>query len=184
MHPIVLENPAIREHIVRLNLDQYHVLCESGRLDAKTELFDGLIVRKRTKGTRHSYFSYTLAELLRPLTPDKAILRTELPLSIDRSELEPDLSVVDGPAERYLETHPTTALLVVEIADTSLSYDREKAAIYARADVPTYMILNVHEANIEVYSEPREGGYTAHSVLRAPATLPLLSGELDLAKLF
>ncbi|MCS7209827.1 MAG: Uma2 family endonuclease, partial [Fimbriimonadales bacterium] len=67
----------------------------------------------------------------------------------------PDIAVVRGTPRDYLHTHPTTALLVVEIAEASLRTDREtKGSLYARAQVPEYWIVNLKERVVEVYREP------------------------------
>ena len=60
----------------------------------------------------------------------------------------------------YLEGHPRTAELLVEVADTTLPHDRGKAGLYAAAGVAEYWILNLREGVIEVYRQPQEGAYT------------------------
>ncbi|MCS7191059.1 MAG: Uma2 family endonuclease, partial [Fimbriimonadales bacterium] len=70
-------------------------------------------------------------------------------------EPEPDIAVVEGSHETYADHHPTTALLVVEFADTSLEYDRrEKLSLYAKAGIPEYWIVNLKANTLEVYREP------------------------------
>jgi Uma2 family endonuclease len=67
----------------------------------------------------------------------------------------PDLAIVPGKPSDYRHKHPTTALLVIEIADTTLEYDRtQKLALYAKAGIPEYWILNLPERVLEVYREP------------------------------
>ncbi len=94
-----------------------------------------------------------------------------------RSILDPDLAVVPGgiQAWRGREDNPTTALLVVEVSDTTLEYDRHrKASIYARANVPDYWIINLARGEVEVHRDPRAGvhprfrfGYVHHYLLQA-----------------
>jgi Uma2 family endonuclease len=65
------------------------------------------------------------------------------------------VSVVEGSPRDPAGTHPTDALLVVEVADTSLRFDRaEKAAVYARAGIRDYWIVNLRDRVLEVHREP------------------------------
>ena len=84
-------------------------------------------------------------------------VRSQLPLALScESEPEPDVAVVAGSPRDY-PGHPTTALLVVEVADTSLSYDRKtKGPLYASAGITDYWIVNVVDRIVEVYREPVE----------------------------
>jgi Uma2 family endonuclease len=88
-------------------------------------------------------------------------VRPRLPLAIDdRSEPEPDIAVVVGVPRDYRENHPTTALLVVEVADSSLQFDRsQKLAMYARNGIDDYWILNLQENTLEVYRNPQGSEY-------------------------
>lgn len=83
-------------------------------------------------------------------------VRVQLPLTLgDKSEPEPDFAVVSPEQAQMGPRHPPTADLVVEIADTSLSYDRaEKASLYARAKVPEYWLVNLVDGRLEVRTRP------------------------------
>ena len=81
------------------------------------------------------------------------------PLKLKDSVPEPDLAVVAGQVADYRHAHPTTALLVIEVAVSSLGLDREKAAIYAEAGVTEYWLVVAGQEKIEVYTEPRDGTY-------------------------
>jgi Uma2 family endonuclease len=83
------------------------------------------------------------------------------PIVIDPDgEPEPDLAVVVGDPRAYVEAHPRSAALVVEVAGSSLAYDRgEKARLYARADLPEYWIVNLADGLVEVHREPAPSGY-------------------------
>ncbi len=83
-------------------------------------------------------------------------VRVQLPLSLDDySEPEPDIAVVSGKPRDYRDAHPKSALLVVEVAETTLPQDRvTKARGYARADIEDFWILNIPEAHLEVLREP------------------------------
>lgn len=83
-------------------------------------------------------------------------MREAKPLALDeRSEPEPDIMVVPGRPRDYLDAHPSRPVLVVEVADTSLTLDRlRKGALYARAGIADYWIVNLIDEVLEVYREP------------------------------
>ena len=88
-------------------------------------------------------------------------VRSQLPLNLGSdSEPEPDAAVVAGNMDHYTD-HPTEAILVVEIADSSLGFDREKAELYAAAGISEYWIVNLVDRQLEVYRGPvRAAGET------------------------
>ena len=102
-------------------------------------------------------------------TPDHA---TGIGLD-DESEPEPDVSVVPGTIYDYRHTHPSRPTLLVEVADSSLAFDREhKGSLYARARVPEYWIVNLVDSVLEVYREPGPDAAAAYGfAYRAMHTL-------------
>ncbi|MCC6626455.1 MAG: Uma2 family endonuclease [Chloroflexi bacterium] len=95
------------------------------------------------------------AALRRIVGPDYSV-RQQLPLALnDFDEPEPDTAVVVGEPDDYVDEHPTTAALVVEISDTTLAFDRgRKAHMYAAAAVPEYWIVNLVDRTVEVRRQP------------------------------
>jgi Uma2 family endonuclease len=83
-------------------------------------------------------------------------VRVRMPLALDdESEPEPDVSVVPGELEEYVDAHPSSATLVVEIALSRLRFDRQhKGSLYARAGIPDYWIVNIPDRRLEVYRDP------------------------------
>ena len=71
-------------------------------------------------------------------------------------EPEPDVSVVQGTERDYIGTgHPTTAMLIVEVSDTTLRYDRgTKASLYAKHGIADYWIVNLEDGRVEVHRQP------------------------------
>jgi Uma2 family endonuclease len=103
------------------------------------------------------------------------------------SEPEPDVAVVSGDRDDYRDTHPTTALLVIEVAVTSADLDREKANLYAAAGIEEYLIVLPDQQSIEVHTQPTKSGYAQHDDFNAKDVLPLksLPGlSLELNQLF
>jgi Uma2 family endonuclease len=133
-------------------------MAETGILapDERVELLDGEIVRMTPQGARHARAIRAAEEALRMIFWDRYDVRVQLPLALESfSEPEPDLSVVSGSWRDYDTSHPASAVLIVEVADTTLAFDRgDKASLYARAGVPDYWIVNLLEHRIEVYREP------------------------------
>ncbi|HEX2692327.1 MAG TPA: Uma2 family endonuclease [Kofleriaceae bacterium] len=91
----------------------------------------------------------------------------------DRSEPEPDIAVVA--LGNYDAEHPTSALLVIEVAETTLRTDRSKAAVYASSRIGEYWIVNLDARTIEVYSSPDRDGYAEARTLRIGDTLKPLA---------
>jgi Uma2 family endonuclease len=137
---------------------EYERLVDQGifREDEHLELLDGLLVVREPQGSRHGAAVAALCAALARAFGAGFHVRPQLPLALDdASEPEPDIVVVRGGAWDYVSAHPTTPLLVVEIAETSLLLDREhKSSLYARAHVADYWIVNLPESVIEVYRQP------------------------------
>ena len=165
----------------RWSVGEYQLFSRLGILDEddQLELLDGWIAHKMTKNPRHDGTVDEINRLLSGLIPAGWYVRTQNVLLTPDSAPEPDLAVVRGVPKNYLRRHPTGAdvALVIEVADSSVERDRLKAAIYARAGVPTYWLVNLVEDQIEVYREingaGREAGYGCESVFADSSPIPL-----------
>jgi Uma2 family endonuclease len=149
------------ESIRPLHRREYDRLVELGSFDdERLELLGGLLVAMSPQGTEHADVISRLATLLVKALADRALVRSHSPLVVaDDSEPEPDVAVVE-PGDYSCE-HPSAALLVVEVSDSSLRTDREvKAPLYAAAGIQEYWIVNLVDRVIEVHRAPREGRYT------------------------
>lgn len=173
-------SPAIPPFPVRRwTVEEYHELIRLGALSTtdRVELLDGWIVNKMPHNPPHSIAIELVDQALRPLLPKGWRMRIQLPVTTDDSEPEPDLAVVRGDPRDIPDGHPGTAqiALVVEVADSSLPRDREKAAIYARAKVAQYVIVNLRDECVEVLSQPVGKGdaakYKRREVLHSGETL-------------
>lgn len=183
-HQDLLAREQTRALVMPLTVDQYHRFRDSGWITEKTELLEGLILRKMTKSPRHSYLINVLQQTLSTKLPEGYLLRKQDPLTLTDSAPEPDLSVVRGQFRDYRDTHPDTAELVVEVAISSLELERAKAIIYARATIPEYWIVQPGSRCITVYTEPTATGYTRCQELTAGETYRSRWAEVDLAALF
>jgi Uma2 family endonuclease len=146
----------------RWTRDRYDQLVESGLIaDTHIELIDGELVEiEVTHSPRHATAIVRVTEALRRAFPQH-LIRVQLPIAVtDRDEPEPDVAVVAGTADDYQTHHPASADLVVEVSETSLRYDRlEKAALYARAGIPVYWILDLLSDVVLVHRDPVAGQY-------------------------
>lgn len=136
--------------------------------DDRVELIEGEILLMSPDKSRHAATVEIVADVLRRAFGARSSVRVQHPIALGaRSEPEPDVAVVVGSPRDYVDAHPATALLVVEVADTSLAFDRTaKAAMYAAAGLPDYWIVNLVDRCVEVHREPSAAGYvmiTAHA---------------------
>lgn len=139
--------------------DEYQQLIEHCILGSedRVELIAGEILTMTPQKGLHAMAVGYGQDCLLTVLGDRFHLRVQLPLALGGdSEPEPDLAVISGKRKEYPpDQHPTTAALVIEVADTSVAYDRtRKAGIYARAGIPDYWIVNLQARRLEVYREP------------------------------
>ena len=139
---------------------EYRRLGELGVFDNdRVELFRGEIVQMSPQDPLHSGAVENLSSLLFAVLGGRKTIRIQLPFHApDNSEPEPDAAVLNREYAlqcRQGKTHPERAELIVEVARTSLEYDRlEKSSLYAQAGVPEYWIVNLVDMLVETYSEP------------------------------
>ncbi len=150
---------------------EYEQLVGAGGLDpnSRVELVDGEILDMAPQASLHATGVRLAEDALRVAYGNQFDVRAQLPLAIDGcSEPEPDLAVVTGSPRDYRDAHPTTAVLIVEVADSSLQFDRtRKLALYARNGIPDYWILNLIDGMLEVHRDPAGDSYRNRTVLTA-----------------
>jgi Uma2 family endonuclease len=164
-----------------------HLVARGALADQHVELIRGQILAIRPQGPPQSSAVRQLNKLLTIALQNHADVQIRAPLAVtDDSEPEPDVAVIE-PGD-YRSEHPTSALLVVEVADSSLATDRrDKALLYAEAGIPEYWIVNVVEQTVDVYLHPEAGTYrtvvtrSRRDILR-PTRLPMV--EIALADIF
>jgi Uma2 family endonuclease len=125
--------------------------------DDPVELLEGLLVARAPKTPPHSVVTQLAREMLAYLLPPGWHVDAHDPITTEDSEPEPDVAVIRGNRRDYLERHPgpDEVALVIEVADTTLRRDRGlKKQVYARAGIPVYLIINLPERQIEVYTSP------------------------------
>jgi Uma2 family endonuclease len=159
---MAVANPTVR----RWTRDEYYRMADLGFFqDQRVELIDGEIIEMAPQKDAHAVAVSLTRDALAEAFGDGYWVRMQLPLRLaEGSDPEPDASVVHGKARDYLgKGHPTGALLVVEVSDTTLAYDRgPKASLYASAGITDYWIVNLINAQVEVHREPVEDADQPH----------------------
>ena len=149
----------------RLTADDFDRMCSAGILtaDDRVELIDGELIEMPPMGPAHTGIVNRLAEILHLRLGDAAKLRVQSSLRLsNHTQPEPDLAVVKPDPRHYLLRHPRPPdiLLAIEVADSSLDYDRkQKVPRYAAAGVAEVWLVDVGKKQITIYREPSASGY-------------------------
>jgi Uma2 family endonuclease len=187
---MAVETAAARRLFTR---EEYRRMAEVGILKPsdRVELIRGEIVKKLPPGRRHRAFVDNLNQLLVLRLAGRAIVSVQNPLVVsDDSEPEPDLKVLRRRSLSYKEreAYAEDVLLLIEVADSSLAYDRStKLALYAEFRVPEYWVVNCISESIEVYRAPAGDRYREVARVAGDATVTLQAFPdvvLTLAEIF
>jgi Uma2 family endonuclease len=155
----------------RFTVEEYYRMVEAGILspDVRVELVDGEIRRMPPIDPPHASIVKRLNSLLAVRLEGIAVVGVQDPVQLDNfNEPQPDVTVLRFRDDYYGSQHPTPAdvLLAIEVADTSLRYDRdEKIPRYGRYDIPEAWLVDVQARTITVYTQPHTGGYGQERVV-------------------
>jgi Uma2 family endonuclease len=136
--------------------EEYHHMVDLGWFDGqRVELVEGEIVQMSPQKNRHAVATELCRGALAAGFGSNYWIRIQLPLELSPQSLpEPDLAVVPGNPRQFKE-HPAAALLVVEVSDTTLAFDRRvKSRLYAAAGIADYWIVNLIDRQLEVFRRP------------------------------
>jgi Uma2 family endonuclease len=165
----------------RFTADEYQHMGRAGILpeDDRVELIDGEIVAMTPIGSRHAACVSSAAQEFARAAINDAQIRSQNPVRLDLyDEPEPDLVLVQPRADFYASGHPTASdiVLIIEIADSSLEYDRDvKAPLYAVAAIPEYWLVDLNSNVVRRFSSPERGRYTrVEECRRGESMAPLL----------
>lgn len=162
--------PEVHRH--RFTVGEYARMGDTGIFseDDRVELIDGDVHEMTPIGPTHAGIVDDLTELLVTRLVGKAKIRVQNPIRLGlHDEPQPDLVVAQLRAGHYTDRHPEgrEVLLVIEVADSSLRYDREaKLPLYAGAGIPESWLVDVAARTVTVYTEPTADGYSAAQALR------------------
>jgi Uma2 family endonuclease len=176
----------------RWTVAEYHRMAEVGLLneDSRVELVDGEIVEMAPIGSSHGgevkYFNNKFVSLLH----GKVIVSIQDPIILDgHTEPQPDIALLRWRDDFYRKANPHAedVLLIVEVSDSTLRYDRDvKVSLYARNGIPEVWLLDVQNRQLEIYREPSNGTYRQRDACQTGHIAPILCPDatIDLAELF
>ena len=174
-------------------VDEYHQLAKAGVFaeDDRLELLDGEVVQMTPIGSRHAGCVNRLNRLFTSAAGVDAVVAVQNPVVCnDWTEFQPDLAILRPRADFYSREHPRPpdVYAFIEVADSSLGYDRgPKLRAYARAEIPTLVIIDLGGRAVAVYQTPAAGAYRQHDVLHADDMLRIpavATADLKVGDLF
>jgi Uma2 family endonuclease len=175
-----------------ITVEAYYRMGEAGILapDERVELIEGEVVEMAPIGSRHSGLVNRLTHLLVQAAGNRAVVSVQNPVRLSQtSEPQPDLALLRPRADDYQSAVPVPedVFVLVEIAESSLKYDRElKAPLYAAHGIPELWIIDVDARVFSRCRDPQPGGYAQVEQTGAPGKLRLAGAniEVDLSALF
>ncbi len=149
----------------KFTVEQFHKMAESGILneDDRVELIRGEIIEMAAIGTKHAACVNRLSNFLAWKLGNKVIISVQNPVGLDdTSEPQPDVVLLKPREDFYASAHPQPkdVFLIIEVADTTIKYDREvKIPLYAQEGVVEVWLVDINEECVEVFREPVNGIY-------------------------
>jgi Uma2 family endonuclease len=149
----------------KLSVDEYHKIGVAGVFneDDRIELIEGEMIEMAPIGSRHLSKVNRLSRILGQQTGDEAIVSTQNPVSLPPdNEPLPDIALLKARADDYESAVPTAGdvLLLIEVADTTLAYDRDvKIALYARHGIAEVWLVDLQNETLSIYLDPGPKGY-------------------------
>jgi Uma2 family endonuclease len=163
--------------------EEFYALAEEGYFRGKrVQLIDGEIIEMAPQGHPHSKAISYLNRWALLSFGDDYIVRIQMPLNVSAwSDPEPDVAIIPGPLKAYSD-HPETAVLVIEVSDSSVRLDRRKSKVYAEAGVQEYWIVNLPQSQIEAYRLKGERDYNQPIIYcRGETVSPLSRPQVTLS---
>ena len=176
----------------RWTVAEYHRMAEVGLLneDSRVELIDGEIIEMAPIGSSHGGNVNRFIRLFSKVVGDKAIIAAQNPVVLSGyAEPQPDLAILRWREDDYEQSnpHPEDVLLLIEVSDSTLKYDRDvKVPLYANHGIPEVWLLDLQRKQLEIYHDPAHGQYRQRDCRRAGQIAPILCPDavIDLAELF
>jgi Uma2 family endonuclease len=161
----------------RFRVEDFRKMTEAGILPEESgwEIIDGYLIDKMTIGSKHASTVKRLNRLLANVSGNETIISVQDPIHIDEyNEPEPDIALLKPREDFYAESHPTPedVLLLIEVSDSTVEYDREvKKNLYAAAGINEFWLVNLPDSTVEVYSSPKNGNYRLARILESGETV-------------
>ena len=163
----------------RFTVDEYHRMGRAGVFHEgdRVELLEGQIVEMSPIGDRHASCVRRLNRLFARSVLDLAVIDVQNPVVLDEHNApQPDLALLKLSADGY-PTHPRApdVLLIIEVADTSVPYDRDvKVPLYAAAGIPEVWLINLTDDAVMLYRDLVGGRYATVRTARRGETVASL----------
>ena len=172
--------------LTKWSVADYHHMRDLGILDhRRCELINGEIWDMAPEGEFHRFVNHRGVNYLREIMKGKAEVFEAHPISLANSEPEPDIAIVRLPDTRYLKHHPYPEDIywLVEVADTTLSYDLDvKRKLYAASGINEYWVINVSERQLTVFRDLQDNNFltqntVSHGIIH-PTDFPTVAIEV------
>ncbi len=174
----------------RWTVREYHAMAEAGFIkeDVRVELVNGQIIEMSPIGALHVGFTSHITTYLTLRLHERHTIIGQSPINLDETnEPQPDVYIVPKRGDGYVTSLPThgEAMLIVEVADSSLDYDLgDKCRDYARFGIPEYWVIDCRGRQFHYFDRPDPQGYRRHLVLaEAELVQSKLCGDLAVVDL-
>lgn len=167
--------------IYRFDVQAYRQLAEVGAIAAekRLELIDGTILEMSPIGTKHQACVARLTQYFVRALADRAVIWPQNSIELNpRSQPQPDLALLQPRSDFYGDRYPQPddVLLVVEVADSTVQFDREvKVPLYGTAGIVEMWLVDLTRGWVEVYRDPSSQGYRTKQTFQAEAELTSLA---------
>jgi len=161
----------------RFRVEDFRKMTEVGILPEESgwEIIDGYLIDKMGIGSKHASVVRRLGKILERKIGDETQVSVQNPIHIDEyNEPEPDIALLTPRKDFYAESHPTPqdVLLLVEVSDSTVEYDREiKKTLYVQAEILEFWLVNLQDNTVESYSQPKNGNYRLARILEKGETI-------------
>lgn len=170
--------------LTQWSVADYQRMRKLGILDHRCcELINGEIWDVTPERELHRFFSDRDAGYLRQILQNKAVVFEGHPVTLAKSEPEPDIAIVLRPDTRYLQHHPYLEDIywLVEVADTTLTFDLDvKRKLYAEAGIAEYWVVNVVGKRMHVFRDLRDGDYSTQNVVSDGIVCPVAFPDISI----
>jgi Uma2 family endonuclease len=168
--------------LAKWSVEDYHRMIAAGILcDRRVELLAGDIVQMSPEGPLHASRIRKVANYLRSILNDLALVSEAHPITLEQSEPEPNIAIVRLPESRYDERHPGSEDIfwLIEISDTTLAVDlNKKKQIYAAAGISEYWVMDVKSNSLTIFRQPSENDYSLKYEMTQGDLIPLAFPEI------
>ncbi|RZM79792.1 Uma2 family endonuclease [Leptolyngbya iicbica] len=171
--------------LTQWSVADYHQMRDLGILDRRRcELIQGEIWDMAPEGQFHRFVNHRGVAYLRQQMSGKAEVFEAHPITLSTSEPQPDIAIVRLPDTRYLTHHPYPEDIywLVEIADTTLTYDLEtKRRVYAAAGIPEYWVIDIANRQLVVFKDGQNGDFVTRQIVSGGVIYPVAFPEVAIA---